>query len=277
MQSLSIFILFWFYIMAMMGFIEIFLIPLGINISSFYIAIILSSVGIVLGFLFYAISLLKSSLKATITIGIMGTILLLILITYLLYGLSALVELFIYLLKIGFFLLMCVMPIIGVYSILKKQSNVLKSAGIGILFFFFFVIILSKINPVFSAPFYTENQIALLLLFFLLFICFLEFGASSIYFGSVVKKMIPNEGIDESILLRLNRVINRYFIQISGVLGLCYIISLLLIWYRNNIGFTEFFGLSLNSSEGLFLLIIFVIVGAFIFWYLIPREKTDIS
>ena len=253
--------------MAMMGFIEIFLIPLGINLSSFYIAIVLSSVGIALGFLFYGISLLKSSVKATITIGVMGSILLLILITYLLYGLSALVELFIYLLKIGFFLLMCVMPIIGVYSILKKQSNVLNSAGIGILFFFFFVIILSKINPTFSAPFYSENQIAMLLLFFLLFICFLEFGASSIYFGSVVKKMIPNEDNDESMLLRLNRVINRYLIQISGVLGLCYIISLLLVWYRSDIGFTEFLGLSLNSSEGLFLLIILKLLLTIILYF----------
>ena len=261
--------------MAMIGFIEIFLIPLGINLSSFYIAIVLSIVGIALGFLFYGVSLLRSSVKATITIGIMGTILLLILITYLLYGLSVLVELFIYLLKIGFFLFMCVIPIIGVYSILKKQSNVLNSAGAGILFFFFFVIILSKLNPTFSAPFYSENQIAMLLLFFLLFICFLEFGASSIYFGSAVKKMVPNEDNDESMLLRFNRVFNRYLIQISSVLGLCYVISLLLVWYRSDIGFKELFGVNLSSSEGIFLLIIFVIAGAFIFWYLIPRERTE--
>ena len=143
------------------------------------------------------------------------------------------------------------------------------------MFFFFFLIILSKLNPTFSAPFYSENQIALLLLFFLLFICFLEFGASSIYFGSAVKKMVPNEDNDESMLLRFNRVFNRYLIQISSVLGLCYVISLLLVWYRSDIGFKELFGVNLSSSEGIFLLIIFVIAGAFIFWYLIPRERTE--
>ena len=168
MQSISILILFWIYAIAMTGFVEIFLKPFGINISSFYLALILSIIGIALGFLFYGISLLKSSLKATITIGVMGAILLLIVITYFLFGLNALIDLFILLLKIGFFLMMCTIPIIGVFSILKKQRNILISSGAGILFFFFFMIILSKLNSDFAVPFYSENQITMLLLFFLI-------------------------------------------------------------------------------------------------------------
>ena len=275
MQSISILILFWIYSVAVMGFVEIFLKPFEINLSSLYLSLILSIVGILLGFLFYGGSLLKSSVKSTIKIGVMGAILLLIVLTYLAAGLYALIELFILLAKIGFFLMMCIVPIVGVYSILKKQRNVLLSSAVGILFFFFFVIILSKLGGDLPIPFYSENQITMLLLFFLLYICFLELGVTSIYFGSVVNKMAPNEASDETMLLRFNKVFNRYLIQISIILVLCYLLSLFLLSYSDIFYSGELMGVDLSSNNGIFLLVIFILASAFVFWYLIPREKTE--
>lgn len=265
------------YTLAVMGFLEIFLILFGINYSSFYISLILSIIGIGLGFLFYGGSLLKSSIKSYIVIGTLGAILLLILLTYLVAGVSALIELFVLLAKIGFFFLLCTIPLIGVYSILKRQRNVILSSGAGILFFFFFVIILSKANSNFVVPFYSANQIEILLLFFLLFICFLELGVTSIYFGSVINKMAPNEDSDETMLLRFNRVFNRYLIQISIILVLCYVLSLFIVWYSKDISSGEFMGINLSSGSGVFLLVLFTIIGAFVFWYLIPHEKTEVA
>ena len=261
--------------MAVMGFVEIFLKPFGINISALYLSLILSMVGILLGFLFYGLSLLKSSVKSSIKIAIMGAILLLIVFTYLVVGLYALIELFILLAKIGFFLMMCIVPIVGVYSILKKQRNVLLSSAVGILFFFFFVIILSKLGGDLPIPFYSENQITMLLLFFLLYICFLELGVTSIYFGSVVNKMAPNEASDETMLLRFNKVFNRYLIQISIILVLCYLLSLFLLSNSDIFYSGELMGVDLSSNYGIFLLVFFILASAFVFWYLIPREKTE--
>lgn len=275
MQSISILILFWIYAVAVMGFVEIFLKPFGINISALYLSLILSMVGILLGFFFYGVSLLKSSVKSTIKIGVMAAILLLIVLTYLAAGLYALIELFILLAKIGFFLMMCIVPIVGVYSILKKQRNVILSSAVGILFFFFFVIILSKLGGDLPIPFYSENQITMLLLFFLLYICFLELGVTSIYFGSVVNKMAPNEDSDETMLLRFNQVFNRYLIQISIILVLCYLLSLFLLSYSDIFYSGELMGVDLSSNYGIFLLVFFILASAFVFWYLIPREKTE--
>lgn len=277
MQSASIIILFWIYAIAMTGFVKIFLLPLQINMSPFYLSLVLSIVGILLGFLFYGLSLLKKSLKTTIVIGIMVSILFIVLFTYLIAGLNALIELFILLIEIGFFLLMCTIPIIGVYSILTKQRNVLISSGAGMMFFYFFVIILSKLNSDFSAQYYSEDQITMLLLFFLLFVSYLEVGATSIYFGSVVNKMTPNEDSDEAMLLQFNQVFNRYIIQISIILILCYFLSIFLFWYKDNIGTEEFMGVDLSSPIGIFLMIVLFIAGAFVFWYLIPREKTEFA
>ena len=63
--------------------------------------------------------------------------------------------------------------------------------------------------------------------------------------------------------------------QVPIVLMIFYVVSLLFFWNRSSFSTNEFFGVSLTSGFGVFLMVVLTIAGVFLFWYLIPREKTE--
>ena len=128
--------------------------------------------------------------------------------------------------------------------------------------------------PVFTIPFYSPDEILKLLLFFILFLMYLELGVNLTYFNSMIRKMTPTEYIDEVMLARFNQVVNRYLIQVPAALILVYLISIIFFWNSDLISTHELMGIRLTSGFGIFLLVIFSILGSFLFWYLIPHEKT---
>lgn len=261
---------------SIMGFLQIFNgPPFSIGYSPFILSLVLSLIGISLGFLFYALSLLKSAIKKYIVFGITISILLLILIAYFGLGTNALIELLVSLVKIIFFLLMCSVPLIGVYALLKQQINAFLVSGGGVLFFYFFALIISKKFSIFSVPFYSTDQIAQLLLFFVSVIIYLEIGTTSIYFYSVTSKMAPNEDSDEFMLARFNTVFNRYIILVPILFVIFYLISLVFFWMSNYFNAGEFMGINFTSTEGIFFLVILTIAGGILFWFLIPAEKPE--
>ena len=276
MQAISIIILIWVYAVAVVGFVKIFSKILEINYDLTYFSIIISLVGVGLGLLFYWMSMLNKNIKNFVITGIPAFILILIISTYLVAGIVVLIELFILLLKILIFLVMCTIPLAAVYGMLKKQKNLLLISGAGILFFFFLVILLSKAQNDVLLPLYSENQVAVLILFFVLFLCFLELGTAAIFFKSAVDKMTSNKDNDENLFFRFNRVSNRYIAYISLVLSLCYILSMLVLWEA---GYDLFFnsegilGINFGSVYGILFLTILTLGGALVFWYLVPREK----
>jgi hypothetical protein len=165
----------------------------------------------------------------------------------------------------------------AVYGMLKKQRSLLMVSGAGILFFFFLVVLLSKGQNDSLLPLYSENQVPLLMLFFILFLCFLELGSTSIFFKSAVDKMTLNKDNDEKLFLRFNRVSNRYIVYISLVLILCYVLSMFILWekgYELLFNSEGILGVGFGSVFGILFLTVLTVVGAFIFWYLVPREKT---
>ena len=266
--------LLWLYAVALQKLIEIFLPLFGFVYDSFYISLLFSSVGIGLGLLFYAISLLKPSIKRYIKLGIFAGICFSLIGVYLVVGLSAFVDLLIFYIKVGFGLFLCAIPLIGTYGLFKKQRNTVLAAGAGILFFFFFARILLG-DFVFSV-----TQIDSLLLFFILFICFLELGSTSVFFGSVIEKMTPHKEGNEYMLSRFVAVTNRYFAFIFIILLLCYGVTFVLFTYNDYIissASGELIGIDLNSIYGIWLLVILIMLGSFMFWYLIPREKQQLS
>lgn len=275
MQAISISILAWIYSVSVMGFLYVFSEIVGLSTPAFELSIFLSLFGVGLGFIFYGLSYLKTQIKNYVVFGIMGIIFLIILITYASFGLSVLIELLLLLIKIGFFLSMCSVPIIGVYAIMKKQKNALYSSAVGILFLYFFILIMSRIIPVFTVPFYSSEEILLLLLFFILVMIYVELGTNIVYFDSVIQKMSPTEESNEFMFTRFNNIVNRYLFQVPLVLILVYILSVFFFWNREIISSEELFGIRLNSGLGIIILVIFAIAGSFISWYLIPREKTN--
>jgi len=276
MQAISIIILIWIYSVAVVGFVKIFSKILEINYDVTYFSVIISLAGVGLGLLFYGISMLNKNIENFVITGIPAFVLILIISTYLIADIFALIELFVLFLKILIFLIMCIIPMAAVYSMLKKQKNLLLVSGAGILFFFFLVIMLSKAQNDILLPLYSENQIAVLILFFVLFLCFLELGTAAIFFKSAVDKMTLNKDTDENLFLRFNRVSNRYIAYISLMLSLCYILSMLVLWET---GYDLFFnsegilGVNFGSVYGILFLTILTVAGAIIFWYLVPREK----
>ena len=274
MQAISIFILIWIYSVSVMGFLYVFSEIVGLSTPLFELSIFLSLFGIGLGFVFYGLSYLKTQIKNYVILGIMGVIFLIILITYFSFGLSILIDLLLLLIKIGFFLSMCSVPIIGVYAIMKKQKNALYSSAVGILFLYFFILIMSRVIPVLTVPFYSSGEIIILLLVFILFFMYLELGTNIIYFTSVIQKMSPTDEINEFMFIRFNNIVNRYLLQVPFVLIMIYILSVFFFWNSEIVSSEELFGIRLNSGFGIFLLVIFAISGSFISWYLIPREKT---
>jgi hypothetical protein len=275
MRALAIVLLIWLYAVAIQGLVGLFYPILGINISIQNLTIILSLIGIGLGLIFYAVSLLKTKVNGYVIIG--GSILIPILMisTYLIIGLSAFLALMIFLIKMGLVLVICTMPIVGCYGLFKKQKGTFLAAGVGILFFFFFTKILSVI--MLGKVMFPLDQIELIILFFISYICFLEMGVTSINFDHMINKMTPNEDTDEIVLSRFNRLFNRYILHVSFVLILCYTFALIIFRYNNYITSLipkEIINVDISSVQGMLLLVIFTLAGAFIFWFLIPREKT---
>jgi len=74
-------------------------------------------------------------------------------------------------------------------------------------------------------------------------------------------------------LSRFNSVTNRYLVYMAIFLLVCYIFTIFLLWNANYIKMEEFMGVTLNSAYGVILLVTFTVIGSFLFWLLIPREK----
>jgi len=247
-----------------------------VNFNTSHNSIIISIVGVILGFVFYFMSGVKKTYINFIITGIPAAILITIIITYLIGGVFALFNLFLLLLRVLIFLIMSIMPISAVYGILKKQRNLLLVSSLGILCFFFLAIIISKTQNNLLIPIYSESQLPVLLLFFVLFLCYLEFGTISIFLNSSLDKMIFTSTYDPRLLYRLNRVTNKYILFTGLVLFSCYIGSMLVYWNGSNnsiFNSESIIGINFGSVYGLLFLTVVTISISILFWLFFPREK----
>ena len=271
MQVIYLILLFVLYAIAMEGFIDIFSSPLGIGSASLQFSLLLSGIGIGLGFLFYVLSKLDKSIKRLTILGVPGVILLMFVFTYLIFGVFVLFDLIVFLVKICFGMMMCSTPLIGTYGLLTSQRKTIVTTGISVLFFFFFgKILLTEFTS-------SVEPIELLILFFILFVCHLEFGTNSIFFSSALNKMMPNKNADKSMLLRFNHVFNSYLMHIFIVLVICYVISIVILQYNStfvSVTGGEIMSINFESVYGMWLLVGVTVICAVLFWFLIPREKT---
>ena len=271
MQSIYLCLLILLYTVAIWGFVDTFSDLLEFPYSPLHISFFLSFIGIGLGVLFYYISLFKSNVKNYIITAIVIIISIIFVIPYLELKIDALRESAMLLIKIGILLGFCTVPTTSVYALLKKQKDTLLVSGLVIMFFFCFIRVL-KGNFVFS-----EDQNELLVLFFITFICFLELGTKSFQFDSVIHKLMPNEDVYDIVLLRFNKVLNRYFVNISLFFVICYILTIIIFWNNASIGLFNaegFIGIDFSSIHSTFVLVILLMAGMFIFWFLAPYKRT---
>lgn len=274
MQIIYLLLLICLYTLSLEGFIHIFKLMLGINIDTFYLTLSLSVVGASLGFVFYALSLLNTKVKRYIMVGVPAFISLMLVCILFLFELSVFIEFVILLFKIGFVLMLCSLSLIGCYGLLKKHRTSILAAGVAILFFLFFTkLLLTGVDYALSI-----NQFGILLLFFILFICYLELGMASIYYSLLIEKILPNKDDGNGFLLkRFNSVFNKYLAVTSIVLLLCYFFTRFIVFFSDNVrsvSSLEAFGIDPGSIFGTWFFVLLIIFGAFMFWVLIPCEKT---
>lgn len=274
MQIIYLLLLIYLYTLSLEGFIHVFKLILGIDIDTFYLTLFLSVVGTSLGFVFYALSLLNTKVKRYIIAGVPAFISLMLVCVLFLFELSVFIEFAILLFKIGFVLMLCSLSLIGCYGLLKKHRTSILAAGVAILFFLFFTkLLLTRIDYALSV-----NQFEILLLFFILFICYLELGMTSIYYSLLIEKILPNKDDgNEFLLKRFNSVFNKYLAVTSIVLLLCYFFTRFIVFFSDNVrsvSSLEAFGIDPGSIFGTWFFVLLTIFGAFMFWVLIPREKT---
>lgn len=147
MQILTILLLIWISGVSTYGFLELFLKILQINYPTTTLALILSLIGIGMGFLFYFLSKLDKKIKNIIITGVPLFILILIAFYYLTDGVVGLIYIFGHLIKICLFYLICTVPMVGVMSLFNKQKNVFIFTGVSAIFFYFFIIFLIQFRP----------------------------------------------------------------------------------------------------------------------------------
>ena len=280
-QIASIIILLWVYAVAVLGFVKIFSKEevLNANFDLSLISFIISLTGIVLGLFFHKIVMLNRTVKNYIIVTIPAFVLILIISTYLIAGFTGLVDLFVLLLRVMIIFFMSIIPLAAVYGMLSKQKNLMLVSGLGIVFFLFLMIILSKVKTDNLLPFYTEVQLPVLILLFVMFLAFMELGLASIFFKSSLDKMTSSNTTNEHVL-RLSRVFNRYLVYISLTIGLCYFLSMFVLWFSGYgllLNSDGFLGVDFSSVYGVLFLTVVILAGALLFWYLLPREKVDIS
>lgn len=280
MKILTLIILLWVYALSVSGFIKIFKVInqdlLIINLSAEHIALLFGIIGLFLGIGYYLLSILPQKIKTILTIGIPSTILILILSSYLIGDISGFFNLLYNFLKLGIFFVVSGIPSIATYSLLKNQKNVLLACGAGIMIFFFMIIFLSQITKLNLVTIYSENQIPMMLLFFVFFLIFIEIGSKSIYYSNSLSKITPNQYIDQNSLFRFNNVINKQLLFTSAIFTICYFTSLILLLNNNYSRFFEFnriLGVESTSYFGIILLVFFTLTGLTILWFLIPQEK----
>ena len=269
-HGVLIILLLWLYALSIQGLVDLFTIPLGLPYSPFLLSLLFSCGGIILGFLVYAGSKLQRSTTLMIEIGIplgLGVFLLLI---GLLYPIEMFLDVALFLLKVGLGLILCAVPLVGIYGLLKKEKNIVLASGFGLIFFFFFTRLLLK-NVVFI-----EQNIMLLLLFFICFIVYLELATRLIFFMTALSKLTRAAKPDALLLQRYNHVFNVYLLFVSILFTSVYLLSIGITSSGMDLFlFTgdELFSVSLATFAGMILLVCILLAAVWVIWGMIPREK----
>lgn len=273
MYGLTIGLLIWLYATALKGLVVIFSPLIGSTYDATTLAFLFSMVGAVLGLAFYGLSLLKPKIKRYLKIGVPSSIGLIILGSYVFFGAQAFVDVFIFFIKVGFGLILATISLIGVYGLFKKHRTTVLAAGAGIVFFFFFTRVLMG-EFVFAV-----TQVETLLLFFILLICYLELGTSSLFYSNVFGKIVPHDEGNEQMIKRFSSVMTNYFVFVFFALAICYVVTFSLYSYRSVIVSSapgKLLGIDPGSIYGFWMLVVMIVIGAFLFWYFIPREKVNV-
>jgi len=244
--------------------------PFGQDYHPFFLAIAFAFGGVGLGTAFYGGTLLQKKWKDSIII-VTGVIIVAYLgLSYVIFDIPGIGKAFEILARIGLTVLLCMVTATGTYGILKQQQNIVFATGFGVVFFFFFTRLIFR-NEVFI-----EQQLEILLLFFVVLMVYLEIGSKSMFYWQALKKMTASQAPTTLLLQRFNSVLNWYVLIIPILYLSVYGASYAIVQFGADLfGFTgeELMSINLTTFAGMLLLVVIIIACAFMLWSIIPREK----
>lgn len=270
MQAIFLILLTIIYSFVVLGFVDIFFELLEIPLPPFYISVVITMSGFGLGIVSYVLSKLKTNVKNYIITAIFILISIVFFVPYLQLRLNALEESALFLLRIGIFFGLCAIPSTVVYAFLKKQKDILFSSIILIMFFFCYIRFLTG-----DFSFLT-NDISLLILFFVTYLCFIELINKSFYFKSTISRIKADNEENKVAIKNLNKVMNRYFVYLAFFYGSCYLFTYFIFFNNISIGLFNIeaiIGSDINSLNITLFLVILFLISMFIFWLVAPMKK----
>ncbi len=276
LQYLTIVLFVILYSIAIKPYITIFNDFISINFSSFIIAFIITIIGSCIGYFFTKKTFRKIkmdyNLKNNIITAITSIIPIVLLVIYFVFGSEALQKTVLYLTKSVIIIFLTIIPVFCIYSIVKKKKNIFVTNSITVFIFLFYLFFLENIFENIDTGFYFDNQNTFLLVYFVLFICYLEIGLKSIVFSSMMKKISPDKDNENSFLLeKFNNVFNKSFLYLITFFVTSIILSLLVL--NNNFDAIALKGL--GSVDIIIILTILVIILSLLFWFFAAYDKSN--
>jgi hypothetical protein len=241
---------------------------------SFLLTFLFSLLGIGLAIVYFWIKQLSSSVQRYLKIGIFTVYPVILVSTYLLFGLSAFFALCLVLLKIIFILLISVLPMMFTYGFLRRIKTALIAPSVGIIFLFFFTFLLpNSENRIIITP----DEPWFFILLFIGYVSFFELATASLFYTIALEKMTMQETMNEFVVERLSKVVNSYIIHLVLAMVICAVFTGGVILLKDvfvSSSPTRFLGVDLGSVSGIFLFAVITIVSVLLFWLFSPMKKT---
>ena len=282
LQIILILILSYLCIELLEGFIDLFPNVIFVNFSKLIVSILITITGICLGAIIYKLSFSKKLPKKygskeymTLTIEIISIVLLISMYLSYIFVEKDLEKAIIFVFTtIGIPIFFLIMPVISIFSILKKELKLFILSSLNLLSFYIFLII-SKglIDETKKFRFGNYHEI---ILFFILLLIFIEMGIKILDFDSIIKRTTQNRTyINDSVLNGFNSLLNKYVIFLAIFIILSYFTTLFVIQadFLSNIG--ENIGLKIGSIQNIILFTALAIFVPLFFWFHGTKEKNS--
>ena len=253
------------------------------NLTPLYLSVILTILGVSIGAIVYKISLSKrlpSGYKSKDYMImafeiIIVTLLISIYLTYALVENNLEKAVYFVFTVIGMPILFIMVPVISIYSILKKELKIFILSGINFLSFYIFIIIAEGLidgSRKFSPVNYHET-----LLFFIIFMILIELGLRIISFESIIERITQDrQYINKKLIAGFNRVFNKYILVLFTFILLSYFITQFFVQIESFSIILENFGLQMGSIQSIILFTGLAILITLFFWFYGPKEKRNI-
>jgi len=255
-----------------------------LNFSSLYLSIIFTIVGVCIGALIYRVSLSKKlpsgyKLKDYMTLSIeiiVVTLLISIYVTFIFME-NNLEKAIIFVFTVfGMPVFFLMIPVISIFSILKKEGKIFIFSGINLLLFYVFLIVVEGV--IYPTVRFGTTNFHEMILFFILFLVSVELGLKILNFDSMIKRITNNKTYSNSILLNgFNRVFNKYILVLSLFILLSYFSTLFFIQADFLSSFGENLGFKIGSIQSVILFTIVAIAITLFFWFYGNEEKKKLN